>query len=188
VATSSANKVWAANWSNTLAIRFISGTSIRCGNLTFPRATRVQVPAYGINLAVVRGPSGYPYCNVGMYMSALSQPQEIGVSFIYAHARTGMFLPLLNNSKVNNGAGMIGKKVYVWTSNGRQHTYQITQVRRHVKSVQSAVGLTSEQLWLQTSEGPNFSYPKLVIVAKRIATAPATYAASHPNVRIVHCG
>ena len=188
IGPSNMNAIWSANWSSPLAIRFVSGSSIKCGNLVFPRATRVQVPNYNINLAVVRGPNGYPYCNVAMYMGALNQPQEPGVSFIFGHARTGMFLPLLNASKINNGAAMIGKKVYVWTSNSRLHTYQITQVRRHVKSVQSAVGLTSEQLWLQTSEGPNFSYPKLVIVARRQSTTTASYAASHPTARIVHCG
>ncbi len=182
------NAIWSANWSSPLAIRFVSGSSIKCGNLNFPRATRVQVQGYPINLAVVRSPNGYPYCNVAMFMGALNQPQEPGVTFIFAHARTGMFLPLLNASKINNGAAMIGKKVYVWTSNNRLSTYKITQVRRHVKSVQSAVGLTAEQLWLQTSEGPNFTYPKLVIVTKRVSTVAASYAASHPAVHIVHCG
>ena len=188
ISSTNINNLWAANWSYPLAVRFVSGASIKCGNLMFPRATRVQVQGYPINLAVVRGPNGYPYCNVAMYMGALNQPEEPGVSFIFAHARTGMFLPLLNASKVNNGAAMIGKKVYVYTSNSRLSIYQITQVRRHVKSVQNAVGVTSEQLWLQTSEGPNFSYPKLVIVAKRLSTEPTTYAASHPATRIVHCG
>ena len=98
------------------------------------------MPAYPSTSPVVRSPNGYPYCNVAMYMRALNQPQEPGVTFIFAHARNGMFLPLLNPSKINNGAAMIGKKVCVWTSNSRLHTYKITQVRRHVKSVQSAVG------------------------------------------------
>jgi hypothetical protein len=180
--------IWEANWTSLLAIRFISGTSIRCGNLAFPHATRVRLPSYSIDLAVVRGPNGYPYCNVAMYMGALSQPTEPGATFIFAHARTGMFLPLLNASKVNDGAGMIGRTVYVYTSNSQVHTYAITAVRRHVKSVQSAVSVTAEQLWLQTSEGPNFTYPKLVIIAKRTSSGPATYSMSHPAVHIVHCG
>jgi len=188
ISGSNMSAIWSANWSSPIAIRFVSGTSIKCGNLLFPRATRVQVPAYNINLAVVRSPNGYPYCNVAMYMGALNQPQEPGVSFIFAHARTGMFLPLLNASKINDGAAMIGKLVYVWTSNSRLSTYKIVQVRRHVKSVQSAVGVTAEQLWLQTSEGPNFSYPKLVIVTKRLSTVASTYAAAHPKAHIVHCG
>lgn len=182
------HKIWSANWSHQLAIRFVSGSSVRCGNLNFVHASRVSVPSYGINMPVVRGPNGYPYCNVAMYMGALNQPTEPGVTFIFAHARKGMFLPLLNASKINNGAAMIGKTVYVYTSNSRIHTYKITKVRRHVKSVQSAVGITSERLWLQTSEGPNFSYPKLVIVAERVGTAVSTYAASHPTPHKVKCG
>ena len=75
-----------------------------------------MIPRYDIDLAVVKGPNGYPYCNVAMYMRSLYQPTEPGVTFIYAHARTGMFLPLLNASKKNDGAAMIGKMVYVYTS------------------------------------------------------------------------
>ena len=64
----------------------------------------------------MKGPAGYPYCNVAMYMKTLYQPGEPGITSIYAHARKGMFLPLLNHSKVNNGASMIGKLVYVYTT------------------------------------------------------------------------
>jgi hypothetical protein len=187
MSTTAVFNLWEANWTSLLAVRFISGTSVRCGNVVFPHATRVRLPSYGIDLAVVRGPNGYPYCNVAMYMGALSQPTEAGATFIFAHARTGMFLPLLNASKVNNGAAMIGRTVYVYTSNSMVHTYTITTVRRHVKSVQSAVSVTAEQLWLQTSEGPNFTYPKLVIIAKRTASDPTTYSLSHPAAHIVHC-
>ncbi len=48
-------------------------------------------------------------------------------------------------------------------------------------------GVTGSQLWLQTSEGPNFTYPKVIVIANRIAAARATYAASHPTPRIVYC-
>jgi hypothetical protein len=181
------NRIWYYARPGSIAIRFISGGSVQCGNWTYYHATRVRIPNYGIDLAVVPGPSGYPYCNVAMYQRVLWQPTEPGISFIYAHARKGMFLPLLSASKVNNGAAMIGKLVYVYTNNSEMYTYKITQVRRHVKSVQSAVGIQSEHLWLQTSEGPNFTYPKLVIVADRIATTPAAYKSSHPAVHIVHC-
>jgi len=182
------NKIWYYGRPGSLSIRYtLSGKKVICANLGYTHATRVYLPSYKINLPVVPGPSGYPYCNVAMYQKILWQPTEPGVTFLYAHARTGMFLPLLTASKINNGAAMIGKLVYVYTSDSMMYTYKITQVRRHVKSIQSAVGVTSERLWLQTSEGPNFSYPKLVIVAVRIASAPASYAASHPTPHIVHC-
>lgn len=181
------NRIWYYARPGSIAIRFAYGRSLICANWGYYHATRVRIPNYAIDLPVVAGPSGYPYCNVAMYQKILWQPSEPGVTFIYAHARKGMFLPLLNASKVNNGAAMIGKLVYVYTDNSKMYTYKIVQVRRHVTSIQSAVGVTSEQLWLQTSEGPNFTYPKLIVVAKRIAVAPASYAASHPTPRIVRC-
>jgi hypothetical protein len=181
------SKVWYYGRFGHIAARFVSGTSVVCGTLGFTHATRVRVPYYKIDLPVVAGPSGYPYCNVAMYQKILWQPTEPGVTFIFAHARTGMFLPLLTASKINNGAAMIGKLVYVYTSDSMRYTYKIVQVRRHVKSVQNALGITSEHLWLQTSEGPNFTYPKLIIVADRIEAKLVTYAASHPKAHIVHC-
>jgi hypothetical protein len=186
--------IWQANWSNRLAIRFVSGSSIRCGNLNFVSATRVRVPSQGvlnttIDMAVVRGPSGYPYCNVAMYMGALNQPTEPapGATFIFAHARSGMFLPLLKQWQKNKGVDLIGKLAYVWTSNNKVHVYEIYLVKQ-TNDVQSAVGEIADRLWLQTSTGPNYTYPKLVIKAKRIETRSVTYESAHPTARPVSCG
>jgi hypothetical protein len=193
MSTSKMFPIWQANWSNRLAIRFVSGTSIRCGNLNFVAATRVRVPAQGIlsanvDLPVVRGGSGYPACNVAMYMGALNQPAEpaTGATFIYAHARKGMFLPLLKQWQKNKGVNLIGKLAYVWTSNSKMHTYRIYAVRQ-TNAIQAAVGEPADRLWLQTSTGPNYTYPKLVIKGTRIATADATYAQAHPAARPVSC-
>jgi hypothetical protein len=109
------------------------------------------------------------------------------VTLIYAHARTGMFLPLLTKSRINNGASLIGRRVKVYTSDSKVSTYQIVSVRRHVTSIQSAFGVTSERLWMYTSEGPNSSYPKLIVTAKRLSTVATTYSASHPRARPVAC-
>ena len=185
------NTIWQANWKNRLAIRIVSGSSVRCGNLNFTVATRVKVPKQdvmtrGIDLAVVRSPNGYPYCNVAMYMGALNQPTEPGVSFIYAHARTGMFLPLLKEWNQNRGAQLIGKRVYVWTSNNMLHTYVIDKVWK--SKTMDGVFKTSEKLWLQTSTGPNFTYPKLFLEAHRVSSVASTSAAAHPTARPVNCG
>ena len=185
------NTIWQANWKNRLAIRIVSGSSVRCGNLNFTVATRVKVPKQdvmtrGIDLAVVRSPNGYPYCNVAMYMGALNQPTEPGVSFIYAHARTGMFLPLLKEWNQNRGAQLIGKRVYVWTSNSMLHTYVIDKVWK--SKTMDGVFKTSEKLWLQTSTGPNFTYPKLFLEAHRVSSVASTSAAAHPTARPVNCG
>jgi hypothetical protein len=192
MAFSTTQKVWQANWYNQLAVRVVSGSSIRCGNLNFTHATRVSIPAQGvlstsINLAIVRGPSGYPYCNVAMYSGALNQPTEPGATFIYAHARKGMFLPLLKQWQANRGVNLIGKSVFVYTSNSRVHRYVIDKVRQ-AKTMDGVFAVTGERLWLQTSTGPNFTYPKLFIEASRVSTTTTTYAASHPTARIVKCG
>jgi hypothetical protein len=181
------NRIWGVARGGYINIRFTSGTSVICGDLRYFVATRVRFPGYKIDMPVVRGPNGYPYCNVAMYQTILWQPAEPGVAFLYAHARVGMFLPLLTASKVNNGAAMVGKLIYVYTSDSLMYTYKVTRVRRHIRSIQSAVSISYEKLWLQTSEGPNFTYPKLIVEASRIAVAPATYAASHPTPHIVHC-
>ncbi|HSS35991.1 MAG TPA: hypothetical protein VLR93_06930, partial [Patescibacteria group bacterium] len=69
-------------------------------------ATRVVVPALDIDLPVIRqpgGPNAFPPCNVAMYLTQLHQPDQPGPTYLYAHARTGMFLPILEASKINNG-------------------------------------------------------------------------------------
>lgn len=184
--------IWEANWYSLLAVRIVSGSSIRCGNLNFVRATRVRIPTQGIfgttmDLPIVRGPSGYPYCNVAMYSGALNQPTEPGVTFIYAHARKGMFLPLLNQWNKNKGVNMIGMSVYVYTSNSRVHRYVIDKVRV-AKTMDGVFAVSNERIWLQTSTGPNYTYPKLFLEGRRVSTSTATYASSHPTAKIVKCG
>jgi hypothetical protein len=181
------NKIWGVARGGYINIRYKSGTSIVCGNLKYIVATRIRFPAEKIDLPIVRGPSGYPYCNVAMYMPILWQPAEPGVTFIYAHARTGMFLPILTASKINNGKAMLDKVVYVYTSDSMVYTYRVSAVDRHIRSVQRSLGITSQKLWLQTSEGTNYTFPKVVLEANLVAVGPATYAASHPKPHIVHC-
>jgi hypothetical protein len=185
------NKIWTANYSNVLSIRFISGGSNRCGNLKFTHVTRVRIPRqdvldHGIDLPVVRSPKGYPYCNVGMYMGALNQPTEPGVTYLFAHARKGMFLPLLDEWVQNRGVDMIGMKVYVYTSDNMRYTYVVDKVWKS-KSLDGAY-TTSEQLWLQTSTGPNYTYPKLFLRAKRTDAIPVSSSAAHPTPHVVKCG
>lgn len=180
------SSIWSVARTRSIVLRVVSGNSIRCGNWVFNKATRIRISALGIDLPIIRG-AGYPKCNVASYLPALWQPREAGVSFIYAHARTGMFLPLLTRSKINNGASLIGMTVRVYTTDSKVVTYRIDRVRRHVTSAQNAAGVKSERLWLQTSEGPNYSYPKLIVEAHRVSTASTTYSISHPRARPVSC-
>jgi len=179
--------VWSTAANGSVAVRIASGTTAYCERLTYPVATRVEIPRYGIDLPIVHQPAGlYPYCNVALYASALSQPGEAGPTFIYAHARTGMFLPLLTASQTN-AAGMVGMTVRVWTSDSRLYAYRITRVLRHQYST-PAYDQRVETLWLQTSEGPRGTRNKLFLVGTRVSVAESTYAAAHPTPRLVVCG
>jgi hypothetical protein len=181
------SKIWSAARSPAFVVRIVSGTSIRCGAFSFAKATRVVVSGLGIDLPIVRGPSGYPLCRVAMYSASLAQPREPGVTFIFAHARTGMFLPLLTRWRINRGASLIGRTVMVWTSDSYVSYYRITRVRVTANAMAGVSVLTSERLWLQTSTGPNTSYPKLIVEASRYRTVRTTYAASHPTAHPVRC-
>jgi len=151
-------------------------------------ATRVRVPALGIDLPVMRQPGSYPACNVAMYLRDLKQPGQGGPTYLYAHARTGMFLPLLTRSQVNNGAGMIGMTVEVYTGDNRKFVYRINEVRRHALDLRAIFARGSESLWLQTSEGPKGTVPKLQVGASLVSSGTASHAVAHPVPRPVACG
>ncbi len=187
-AAKTGSAIWSAASAGSLAIRVSAGSDVHCAPLTFPTATRIAIPGLGIDLPVViqRG-NAFPYCNVAMYLSWMSQPGEPGPTFIYAHARAGMFLPLLNASTVANGKSLIGKTVRVWTSGNLLHTYKITDVRRH-QYVFPSFNPASEQLWLQTSEGPYGTDNKLIVMAKPVSTVVSTASEAQPQPHPVKCG
>lgn len=150
-------------------------------------ATRLVIPALRIDLPVIEGPDGYPPCDVAMYLRELGQPGEGRAIYLYAHARRGMMLPLLEQSTVNDGRAMLGMLVQVYTSDDRLYLYEISEVRRHQRTLDRPLAATSEELWLQTSEGPNASYPKLQVVAKPLSVAPADPAEAHPKAEPRTC-
>jgi sortase (surface protein transpeptidase) len=188
VSTRIMSSIWGYGRTAPFAIKIGTGALARCAVLTFAVATRIAIPSLKIDLPVIRQRTSYPPCNVAMYLQELSQPREAGVTLLYAHARKGMFLPLLERSRINNGASLIGATVKVWTSNNLVSTYRITRVRRHVTSLAGVFDIGQEQLWIQTSEGPRGTVAKLIVVAKRISYAAASQEASHPVARPIACG
>lgn len=152
-------------------------------------ATRIVISALGIDLPVIKQPDPkYPACDVAMYHEALGQPGEGRATYIYAHARKGMFLPILESSKVANGAKMLGMIVEVYTSDDQLFLYEITEVRRHQLDLDDAIAASTEQLWLQTSEGPKGTIPKTQVVARFLSTGPADREAAHPVPAPTACG
>jgi hypothetical protein len=157
-------------------------------------ATRVVVEALGIDLPVVkpRGTSNtYPQCNVAMYIQELSQPGNDRATYLYAHARDGMFGPIYERALLKQHGGpnsMLGMIVQVYTSDDRLYEYQVTEVRLHETSLDDAVDAHSEELWLQTSEGPAGTPGKTQVVAKPLIVLPADHKAAHPAAHPVNCG
>ena len=154
-------------------------------------ATRVVISALNIDLPVVRQPGDattYPLCDVAMYIQDLSQPGYDGATYLYAHARVGMFLPLLDQSTINGGRGMLGMIVQVYTSDDQSYVYQISEVRRHQTSLAGAIAVTDQELWLQTSEGPRGTPGKLQVIARPLSNGPASVSDAHPTPRPVVCG
>jgi hypothetical protein len=154
-------------------------------------ATRVRVAALDIDLPVIKPPKGnvYPQCDVAMWFDApqLGQPGEGRATYLYAHARTGMFLPLLERSKVKNGKSMLGMIVEVWTSDDQKFLYEITQVKRHQKTLDAAFNARSDELWLQTSEGPKGTVGKLQVRAKPLSQESADHKEANPKPHPVNC-
>ncbi len=155
-------------------------------------ATRVRVAALKIDLPVIAPKGGYPPCNVALYYGddRLGQPGQGKATYLYSHARTGMFLPILEASKVNNGKKMIGMVAEVWTSDDQRFLYVITKVLRHVPYDQvfnKPFAAKGEQLWLQTSEGVG-TQPKLQIVAEPLSTEAADHAEANPVPKPIDCG
>ena len=123
----------------------------------------------------------YPLCDVALYLPQLmGQPGEGRATYIYAHARAGMFLPLLTASETNNGAKMLGMTVEVYTSDDWHFVYTISEVRRHTLNLDDAIDTKTERLWLQTSEGPHGTVPKLQVVADFLSAEKVDAASAHP--------
>ena len=154
-------------------------------------ATRVRVAALKIDLPIIKPPgdaNAYPLCDVAMYIQELGQPGQGRATYLYAHARTGMFLPILDASLVQNGKSMLGMVVEVWTSDDQRFLYEITEVRRHQVDLNDAIDPAGEELWLQTSEGPKGTPGKTQVVALPISQETADPADAHPEAMPVACG
>ena len=126
---------------------------------------RITIPRLGINLLIKEGditrdtvdqhtPENYAFHLPGTWW-----PGEGGNTYLYAHARVGMFLSLWNVRT--------GDEVYVAAPDGRLFIYVIRGVFPRVPptDVSSTNPTLTERLTLQTSTGPNGSDPRFVVFA-----------------------
>jgi hypothetical protein len=159
-------------------------------------ATRVVIEALGIDLPVVKprgGVNTYPLCNVAMYIQTppLAQPGSGRSTYIYAHARDGMFGPIYERAILKKNGGpnsMVGMAVEVYTSDDQLFLYEVSKVFLHQLNLDAAARATTEQLWLQTSEGPKGTPGKTQLMADFVAVVGADHAAAHPTPHPVVCG
>ncbi len=159
--------------------------------------SRIVVPDLGIDLPVVSGdltlpdnPPDYPLCDVAQYLTTYRYPARPGTTtWIYGHAREGMFLPLLEASEQDDGRELIGMTVELYSDAARRYTYRVTEVTRHATDRGIARGVPAEgrRLVLQTSEGPKGTVPKLQIAAEFVDEAPAEPAEAMPSAAPKSC-
>jgi hypothetical protein len=160
--------------------------------LTGAVATRIRIRAIvpPIDLPIVHPPANEEFvlCNTAEYMvidpaKPMAFPGLPRATFLYAHARAGMFLPLLTAERNNTMASLIGLWVEIYTDDNQDHVYQITEVIPHVNDsseIDRASAATSDQLWLQTSEGPMGTTGRMYVVAQPIGVLAASQADAHP--------
>jgi sortase family protein len=146
-------------------------------------ATRVRVRALDIDLPVIRGNDEYPLCNVAMYIRELSQPGNGGATYLYAHARPGMFEPLLRTK----GSAQLGLIAEVWTNDNLKFLYEIIEVRRHQTTLNAPRKVTRDELWLQTSEGPRGTVGKTQVRARFVSVERASERSANPTPEPVNC-
>jgi Sortase domain len=154
-------------------------------------ATRIVIPALQIDLPIVQGPAGYPYCNVAMYYvdPAFGQPGSGKPVYLFAHARDGMFGPIYNLVMVKGTPDrLVSDLVQVYTSDNTLYQYVITNVYPHQPTLDRATSSTGDLLWLQTSEGPHGTVGKTQVLAKPLSSGRADPADAHPTPHPVNCG
>lgn len=147
-------------------------------------ATRLQVPALGIDVAVQEaanaGQEDFPPHGGAYILRSSSQPARGTNSYIFAHAMPGLFKPLWHAS-----AGM---QVVVTMSDGQRLGYRITAVHRNIPcpdpTAPKPAGLPpvlanatecdtswtlptrSERLTMQTSQGFNRNWGEMMVIAE----------------------
>lgn len=130
-----------------------------------PEGFRVRVPRLAIDLPIAEGdlrrdteqqqtPEGYAF-----HLPGTAIPGEGGNTYLYSHARAGMFLALWE--------ARVGDEVLVRAPDGRELRYVVSEVlpRVHPSDVSVAMPTTTERLTLQTSTGADPEDPRFVVIA-----------------------
>jgi hypothetical protein len=130
-----------------------------------PDGYRVKLRRLGIDLPIREGvlqrdveqqqtPEDFAF-----HLPGTAIPGQIGNTYLYAHARRGMFLSLWNAE--------VGDIVEISAPDGRVLTYVVSEVRPKVAPTDVSVAQPTpdERLTLQTSTGPSPEDPRFVVIA-----------------------
>jgi hypothetical protein len=163
------------------------------GESPYGFASRFLMPFLDVDLPVLPGTMDaegnpeFPLCDVAQYLPYYSQPGAAGTTYLYAHARRGMLLSVLEQSKVDDGVSMLGNEVIVYTSAGWRHVYTITEVKPHATdyTIADEVASGEQRLVVQTSEGRVGDPFKLQIAADPVTSSqvPLEEALASPMPR-----
>jgi sortase family protein len=132
---------------------------------TIPPGYRIKIVRLAIDLPLAEGDIERDTVlqqtpdNFAFHFPGTAIPGDGGNSYIYAHARRGMFLSLWS--------ARVGDEVMIVTPDGRERRYVVSEVHPRVEptDVSWARPTTSERLTLQTSTGPNPGDPRFVVIA-----------------------
>jgi LPXTG-site transpeptidase (sortase) family protein len=130
-----------------------------------PDGYRIELPRLGIDLPIAEGDIERDVFiqktpeNFAFHFPGTAIPGTVGNSYIYAHARQGMFLSLWN--------ARVGDQVRVTTPAGVELKFVVTEVHPRVPPADTSWLQPSadERLTLQTSTGPNREDPRFVVIA-----------------------
>ena len=132
---------------------------------TIPPGYRIKIARLAIDLPIAEGDIERDTVqqqtpdNFAFHFPGTAIPGDGGNSYIYAHARRGMFLSLWS--------ARVGDEVMIVTADGRERRYVVSEVHPRVEpaDVSWAQPTTTERLTLQTSTGPNPGDPRFVVIA-----------------------
>src|SRR5438309_7267022 len=126
---------------------------------------RIQIPRLAIDLPIAEGDVERDVVvqqtpeNFAFHLPGTAIPGMGSNTYIYAHARRGMFLTLWN--------ARAGDQVVISTPDGVALKYVVTEIHPRVPPEDTSWVLptSSERLTIQTSTGPNRDDPRFVVVA-----------------------
>ena len=143
-------------------------TAARLGG-PIPNGYRLSIPRLNIDLPITEGDIQRDVVDqrtpedAAFHLPGTVLPGEPGNTYLYAHARQGMFLTLWN--------ARAGDLVFISTPQGAVLAYVVREVLPRVSpgDVSPAQPTATERLTLQTSTGPSASDPRFVVFANPAA-------------------